>query len=129
MFCVSCLGIWWRHNIWISRKVKLIISRTKRAFLEKELFKKAFFCFPSTLFRSIARSERGFPILIRRFWCSLDKNLSSLTYDIEPNIPLKYGATRLQISTLEINQNIHESPWSAAVWEKRKKMPSTWNIL
>ena len=38
MFPVSCLGIWWRYDIWISEN--LIISRTKRAF---EMKQKTFF--------------------------------------------------------------------------------------
>ena len=35
VFHVSCLGIWWRHDIWISKKLNLIISRTRRAFRTK----------------------------------------------------------------------------------------------
>ena len=37
MFHVPCLGIWWRHDIWILKKIKnLVISRTKRAFEVKK---------------------------------------------------------------------------------------------
>ena len=40
VFLVLCLGIWWRHETKISKILKNIFSRTKRAFEAKQ---KAFF--------------------------------------------------------------------------------------
>ena len=30
MFCVSCLGVWWRHDIWISEKNKIWLSQDQK---------------------------------------------------------------------------------------------------
>ena len=32
MFCVSCLGIWWRHDIWISEKLKFDYLKNEKSF-------------------------------------------------------------------------------------------------
>ena len=32
MFCVSCLGIWWRHEIWITKKLKLHYLKNEKSF-------------------------------------------------------------------------------------------------
>ena len=32
MFRVSCLGIWWRHDIWISKKLKLDYLKNEKSF-------------------------------------------------------------------------------------------------
>ena len=32
MFHVSCLGIWWRHDIWISEKLKSDYLKNKKSF-------------------------------------------------------------------------------------------------
>ena len=32
MFCVSCLGIWWRHDKWILEKLKFGYLRNKKSF-------------------------------------------------------------------------------------------------
>ena len=44
---VSCLGIWWCHNIWISEKLSWIISRMKITFKVKWTF--IFLRFASTV--------------------------------------------------------------------------------
>ena len=30
--CVSCLGIWWRHDIWISEKLKSDYLKNEKSF-------------------------------------------------------------------------------------------------
>ena len=32
MFCVSCLCIWWRHDIWITEKLKFDYLRNEKSF-------------------------------------------------------------------------------------------------
>ena len=35
VFCISCLGIWWRHDIWIFEKLKSDYLKNKRGFKVK----------------------------------------------------------------------------------------------
>ena len=35
MFAVSCLGIWWRHNIWMSEKLKFDYLKCEKSFLSE----------------------------------------------------------------------------------------------
>ena len=38
MFGISCLDIWWRHNIWISKKLKFPYLRNERSFSNEKPF-------------------------------------------------------------------------------------------
>ena len=38
MCCVSCLGVWWRHNIWISEKLKFDSLKNEKSFRSKKTF-------------------------------------------------------------------------------------------
>ena len=44
MFCISCLGIWWHHDIWISKKLKVDYLKYKKKFkaFEKKKETKSF---------------------------------------------------------------------------------------
>ena len=52
MFRVSCLGIWWRHDIWISEKWKTDYLKNEKSFRNE--IKYIFPCFTSAL-RALAR--------------------------------------------------------------------------
>ena len=47
VFHVSCLGIWWCHNIWITVKLKFDYLKNEKSF-ESEI--NIFPCFTSALF-------------------------------------------------------------------------------
>ena len=49
VFCVSCLGIWWRHDVLISEKLKFDYSKTK-----KKLWNEA-----KNIFASFASAHGG----------------------------------------------------------------------
>ena len=48
MFCISCLGTWWRHDIWISKKLKFDYLKNEKSFWSK--IKIIFPCFTTALF-------------------------------------------------------------------------------
>ena len=48
MFCVSYLGIWWRHDIWISEKLKFDYLKNEKSFQSE--VKSIFPSFKSALF-------------------------------------------------------------------------------
>ena len=47
MFPVSCLGIWWRHDIWISEKLKFDYLKNEKSFRSE--VKNIFPCFTNAL--------------------------------------------------------------------------------
>ena len=48
MFRVSCLDIWWRHDIWISKMLKVDYLKNEKSF--RSGIKSIFPCFASALF-------------------------------------------------------------------------------
>ena len=50
VFHVSRLGIWWRHNIWISEKLKFDYLKNEKSFRGE--IKNIFPCFTSALFQT-----------------------------------------------------------------------------
>ena len=57
MFRVSCLGIWWRHDIWISEKLKLHYFKNENSFWRE--MKNIFPCFTSALFRNTKQTIKN----------------------------------------------------------------------
>ena len=48
VFRVSCLRIWWHHDIWISKMLKIDYLKNKKSFRSE--IKSIFSCFASALF-------------------------------------------------------------------------------
>ena len=48
VFRVSCLGIWWRHDIWISKMLKVDYLKNEKSFRSE--IKSIFPCFASAFF-------------------------------------------------------------------------------
>ena len=48
VFHVSCLGIWWRHDVWISKMLKIDYLNNEKSFQSE--IKSIFPCFESAVF-------------------------------------------------------------------------------
>ena len=57
MFRVSCLGIWWRHDIWISENLKLDYLENKKNFWSEK--KKHFSLFHKSPFRYTKQANKN----------------------------------------------------------------------
>ena len=42
-FRVSCLGIWWRHDIWISQNLKFDYLKNEKSFRSRHSFTSSLF--------------------------------------------------------------------------------------
>ena len=66
MFRVSCLGIWWCHNIWISKNLKFDYLKNKKLLKWNKkhfsLFLKFFFC--SMLNNFLDKKTPNIPLII-----------------------------------------------------------------
>ena len=69
MFRVSCLGVWWRHDIWISENLKFDYLKNKRSFRSK--IKNIFPCFTSPLFRHTKQTSKNVSDTIFKEWWSV----------------------------------------------------------
>ena len=58
MFCVLCLGIWWRHDIWISKMLEVDYLKNKKSFRSE--IKSIFFLVSQVLsFRHTKRTSKN----------------------------------------------------------------------
>ena len=67
MFRVSCLGIWWRHDIWISKKLKFDYLKKEKSFRSE--IKNIFPGFISAHFQTYKTNSKNVAnTIFKNFW-------------------------------------------------------------